>query len=748
MRDDDQVSYKRYSSAAELERLVAEDLALLLSERFGASGPAGSEDRSDDRAGAPLPLPPTPTFGRAQLVRSVLERIDAGARCVTLTGPGGVGKTRLAVEVARARAEAEPAREVHVVSLAPVDDPELALRTVAEALGAWVEGTRSLVRTLIDHLEARRTLLVLDNLEQVLGIGPALAEVLAHCPGLVALVTSRQALGLRVEQEVAVEPLGIGEGTALGPAVELFLERASAAGRGATAMGDDLPAVVELCRRLDGLPLAIEPAAARARLVPPRTMLARLEDGHDLPPAPGGDRPTRQRTLRATLEWSHDLLTEPERRAFAAFGAFEGGATLEAAEEVCGGAGEAVLDALLSLADKSLLRVEPDPHGQPRLSMLETVRAFARERLEASPEREAVRRRHLDLFLTLAWVAHPHLCGPGQRAWAARLDPERADLRRAVRTALELDDPAAVVGLSWGVYVYFWIRDAEAEPGAWLEAAARSARALDPIVEAELRSLLALNRNARGDFSRAEEDLAWALEVFRREGMDFMAAVALKELATARFVADETPDRAVVALEESSRLFDRVDHDWGVALSETLLGTVLATSGDLAAAERHHLRSLERARAIDSDQLIIQGLHQLALVRLLEGRPDDAVALLAEAVPLVVREHFQVPAAYCLDVLGGVAVRTGQPGVGAEALHVADAVRTRLGAPLWPTLALLVASFSADAEAALDPAHREAAREAAGASTDPFTALGTLLDRLDASAVADRAGLPVGESAP
>ncbi|OWY61104.1 hypothetical protein B7486_65585, partial [cyanobacterium TDX16] len=259
-----------------------------------------------------------------------------------------------------------------------------------------------------------------------------------------------------------------------------------------------------------------------------------------------------------------------------------------------------------------------------------------------------------------------------------------------------------MVELAWGVYVYFWIRDAEAEPGAWLEAAAAHVDELSRVGQAELRSLLALNRNSKGEFHRTEDDLVWSLDVFRDEGMSFMAAVTLKELGTVRYVVDEAPERAVAALEESSALFESVEHDWGVALTETMLGTMLAVSGDLVGGEAHHLRSLERSRAIDSDQLVVQALHQLGMVRVLEGRAHEAVELVAEAATIVVREGFQVPATACLDVLGAAAVRLGDVAVGVDALLTAAAVRRRLGAAPWPTIARFVDAMTAEAVARMD----------------------------------------------
>jgi predicted ATPase len=717
-------SYKRFSTPEELARLVSDDLAVMLTERFVAATSPASTGIGQRPVHAP-PVPLTPTVGRDESIRQVAAMLAGSERLVTLTGPGGVGKTRVALEVARALREDFP-DEIHFVPLAAVRDAGLALRTIAEQLEVRTEGARPVRDALVEHLHDRRCLLVLDNLEQVASVGAELVEVLGKAGGVRVLATSRHVLRVRGEREVALSPLPLpGE---LGdvrqePAVRLFVERATAAAPGFLLTEDNLAPVAELCRRLDGLPLAIELAAARTRLLPPARLLERLDRSGTVLAGAAADAPERQRTLRATLDWSYQLLTPAEQAMLAWLSVFSGGFTLSAAEAVCSrDAAVDVLETIASLLDKSLLVVDEVGSDEPRLRMLETVRAYAAEKLDERGEGGRLHDAHLRHIRHWADRAQPHLCGPGQREWALRVDPERANLRAAVATALEHEDDAAVIELVWDVYVYYWIRDAVEEPESWMAAVAAGGRPLDELQQAKLRSLQTLTRISRGDYTDAREHLTSALEVFRARGMDFEAAVTLKEVANVAYVLDRDPAAAAAALRESSELFEKVHHDWGVALIETMLGTVLAVSGDLDAAERHHRRSLERASLIGNEPIMVQALHQLALVRVLAGRHDEATAFLDDAAPRVRHAELRSAATYCLDVIAALALERGDAATAADALAVANRVRDVLRTPVWPTMESFVAELSRRTRAALG---EEAAFEAPEAvpDGDPFTAL-------------------------
>ena len=413
-------SYRSFRSTRELGRLVRDDLALLLSERFAtpvpsaapAAAPAATETRLPRRS---WPTPSTSLLGREDDIAelsSLLESPDV--RLVTLTGPGGIGKTRLAIAVGAALDGA--GRRTEFVPLASITDPALVLPRVAAAVGAPIEGTRSALDTLIEHFAQTPTLLVLDNLEQVTGAATELDQLLAACPDVTILATSRTVLRLRAEREYPVEALMVPafaerpplEELAALPAVRLFVDRARAVRHDFTLDDTNAAAVMEICRRLDGLPLAIELAAARTRVLAPVALLARLEHVLDSLGTGPVDLPERQRTLRATVEWSFGLLDDMERELVEALSVFADGWTIDAATRVVARTEDETLDLLDALAGHSLVSVVADDGG-PRFRMLVTVRELAAERLAAGDAGADVARRHAEYFAEL--VTRRHVAG-------------------------------------------------------------------------------------------------------------------------------------------------------------------------------------------------------------------------------------------------------------------------------------------------------------------------------------------------
>ena len=372
-----------------------------------------------------LPVQPTALIGREREVATVREcLLEPETRLLTLTGPGGTGKTRLALQVSAEVLEAFP-DGVFFVNLAPISDPALVLPTIAQTLGVTEAGSQPLRDTLHAFLHDKQLLLLLDNFEQVVEAASMLSELLAACALVRMLVTSRAALHLRAERLYAVPPLALPETTPLPPlamltqyeAVRLFIERAQDVKSDFAVTNETAPAVAEICVRLDGLPLAIELAAPRVRLFTPQALLTRLS--HRLGVLTGGaqDLPARQRTLRATIDWSYSLLSEEEQRLFARLSVFAGGRTLDAIEAICNPDGMLdVLGGVESLLEKSLLG-QTEIEGETRFTLLETLHEYARERLEASVEAEAMRRAHAAYFLALAKEAEPALKGPEQAAW-------------------------------------------------------------------------------------------------------------------------------------------------------------------------------------------------------------------------------------------------------------------------------------------------------------------------------------------
>jgi predicted ATPase len=428
IRTQEVASYQKFATPEELAERIANDLALLLTERFART----PETPADSRL-APLPVPRSRLIDRepelAQAV-ALLQREDVGL--VTLTGPGGVGKTRLALQVA---AELAPQFAVGAafISLASLTDPKLVVPTVARALGLSEVGNEAaLDERLLEYLRPREVLLVLDNTEQLLATtAPLAAQALELAPRLKLLVTSREPLRVRDEQIVPVQPLALPDPAQVPdlaqlseiPSVALFVERAREANPAFALTPDNAATIVELCQRLDGLPLALELAAARVALLTPTALLARLERRLPLLSRGARDLPQRQQTLRNTIAWSYDLLEAGEQQLFRHLAVFVGGFTLEAVQAVClpdatGASSEqgdeegAVLEQLAQLLDKSLVQTQQGTSGEPRFTLLETIREYAAEQLQASREGAAVQERHVQYFLRLAEEALPHWYRP------------------------------------------------------------------------------------------------------------------------------------------------------------------------------------------------------------------------------------------------------------------------------------------------------------------------------------------------
>ncbi|KAA0226089.1 hypothetical protein EDS67_20525 [candidate division KSB1 bacterium] len=369
-------------------------------------------------------------------------------RLITLTGPGGTGKTRLSLQVAT-NVLANFDDGVFFVSLAPINDPALVLSTIAETLGVITSTLRSLSESLIAHVAEKRLLLVLDNFEQIVAAAPSVAELLGACPQLKILVTSRVVLHLTGEHEFAVQPLATPdpkqslslEALTHFAAIELFKQRAQSVQPEFAITDENAKAVAAICYRLDGLPLAIELAAARLKIFSPQTILTRLEKRLELLKGGPRDVPARHQTLRQAIAWSDDLLEAEEKILFRRLAVFAGGCSLEAAEAVCSArhdvAGPA-LDGIAALVDKSLLRQDRAADREPRFMMLETIREYALERLQASADWEATRRAHAHFFLALAERAEPQLTGSEQKAWCDQLAREHGAFaaRRARRHPL------------------------------------------------------------------------------------------------------------------------------------------------------------------------------------------------------------------------------------------------------------------------------------------------------------------------
>jgi predicted ATPase/DNA-binding CsgD family transcriptional regulator len=579
-------------------------------------------------------------------VASRLQRPEV--RLFTLTGAGGVGKTRLALAVAE---DLLPHFEdgVFFVDLAPITDPALVPSAIAGALELGEPARKTLVESLVDHLRARSMLLVLDNFEQVLAAAPLVAELLATCLRLKVLATSRAALRLSHEHEFPVPPLALPDPKRLPDlealsqfeAVTLFIQRARAARPDFAVTDASAPAVAELCARLDGLPLAIELAAARIKLLSPQALLARLVGAHGRAPLQlltGGaqDVPARQQTLRDTIQWSYNLLEPDECVLFARLAVFAGGCGLEAAEAVCTIDDDLsidVLDGLSLLVDQSLLRQTEGPEGEPRFGMLETIREYAAERLEVSGDAEEVGRRHAEYYLAFAQRAEPELLGPRQGAWLERLEREHDNLRAALGWAIERDEAGLGLQLAASLWRFWELRGHLREGQDWLERMLARWPAAPTGARAQALNSAGNLANVRGEYGRAEALFEEALALRREIGSRREIADYLHNLGTVVLQRRDF-ERMEALLQESLSIYRELEYEHGVALSLTIWGVMSRNRGDPERARAYYQGSLALFRALGDVSHSALVLNNLARIERDQGEWERAIALCAESLAI------------------------------------------------------------------------------------------------------------------
>jgi predicted ATPase/class 3 adenylate cyclase len=580
-----------------------------------------------------LPLQPTPFLGRDQEVRDVVALVRRPeVRLLTLTGAGGTGKTRLALQAAADLLD-DFADGVFFVPLASLADPALIPSAIAQVLGVREEGERSLTDRLRDHLAPQELLLLLDNVEHLLEAAPAIGDLLATVPRLKVLATSRIPLRLRAEREYPVPPLGLPRRTHLPPlehltqydAVRLFIERAQAIKPDFVLDTENAAAIVEICHRLDGLPLAIELAVARVRLLPPQAMLARLEQR--LPLLTGGarDAPRRQQTLRDTIAWSYDLLGEAEQRLFRRIAVFAGGATFAAAEAVANLDGDLdVFGGLERLVEQNLLRQSTGPGDEPRVGMLETVREFGLEQLEAAGEAEIVHARHGQQMLALFAEGDVHLMSGRQFGpWMRRLATEHDNLRASLSWLRGPGDAETGLQLVGAASLFWYISGHWREGLGWLERMLAGHGEASPGARAKALIGLGFLAHHLGDDARPLPALEEALAVFRRLGNDYEAGYALFWLG---IVAENRGDYAQAAawLEESLQIARAGGDQIATAWLSYHLGSVAFGRGDLAAARRLFQEALVWSRQVGAPYAIASALWALGLLATIEGEHGRA----------------------------------------------------------------------------------------------------------------------------
>ncbi len=685
----------------------------------------------ENRPTAAFPTSLTSFVGREREIAGLRERLQQpGVRLVTVTGTGGVGKTSLAVHVAAEMAAAF-ANGTAFVSLVPVHDPALVATTILNTLGQQVHGAASPTTALIQHLATRQMLLVLDNFEQVLDAAPLVAQLLAACPMLAMLVTSRAPLRIAGEWEYPLVPLALPsdddaanvEQIAATAAVALFVERARAVRPGFRLTTDNAAIVAEICRRLDGLPLAIELAAARIRHVPPATMLDRLSHRLAFLSHGARDAPARHQTLRDTIAWSYGLLSPEEQQIFRAGSIFRGGWTLDAIEHVVGEhLATSVVDGMDQLAEHSLVRVLEQPNGDLRYDMLETIREFGLEQLDTSAERRALSQRYERYFAALAQQAGPELQGPDQRRWFTILRREHDNVRAALAGLLERGAGTIALEVAVAIATFWRSQGYSIEGRLWLERALAAADDAPAALRAEACFDIGIVARSQGDSAEAERVMTIAVSLYREasdqagltnsiSGLAWNAIYlgqyerandlleyavnAARSSGDERLIADMLADQSVgwatigeygmakAAAEESTLLWRAIGDRRSLSQALGYLGFIWLWEGDVDRAEQVGRECLAIAEDIE-DGLVSFANELLATIALERGDFERAGKLFRFSLrPSQTQQDFMTMAE-CLEGLAGVAGGYGNVARGAVLLGAAEAVREHYGSPVPP----------------------------------------------------------------
>jgi len=651
--------------------------------------PEGAPSRLDT-----LPAQPTPFIGRDRDIEAVRARLlDLDTRLLTLTGPGGTGKTRLALQAAAAASDAF-ADGAFFVPLAPLSDPALVLPTIAQVLGIGESPGQTIGDILAVALHGKRLLLILDNFEQVLPAATPVLALLANVPTLTTLATSREPLHVRGERLYPVRPLTVPlpplpslEAVSQYEAVRLFIARAQDVLPDFVITNETAPAVAEICARLDGLPLAIELVARHSRALSPEALLARLSSRLKMTTGGTRDVDLRQKTLRDTIDWSYSLLDRSEQILFTQLGIFIGGCSIDAVASICHVDGDLAsdpLDRLESLFDKSLLRVEEGVRGEPRFMMLETIAEYARERLNANKEeKNQLEELYASYYLTFAENAAAHLMGPEQSEWLGRLEEEHDNLRAVLRSAYDqrkIDVGLRLAGVLWR---FWYMRSHWSEGRGYLEELLSIDEDTLSATHARALSGAGTLAWAQGDYTMAqvfyERCLAQQRSLRDTDGI-VRALGNLGNLACDQ----EDYDRAELFYEEALRLSQQLNEPWLEATGGGNLGLVMHARGDYARARDLQERALTIHRSISNVYGVAHSCKNLANVAIEEADPKLARTYLQESLSLWQEIGTTREVADCFESMARVLMLEGRPTRAAYALGAAEALRLASGTPIPP----------------------------------------------------------------
>jgi predicted ATPase/DNA-binding CsgD family transcriptional regulator len=635
-----------------------------------------------------LPQEPTPLVGRTREL-TTLARLMSHTRLLTLVGPPGTGKTRLALHVAHTQLH-EFRNGVYFVSLAPISHPTLVLNSIASAVGINQAPEQTMLDTLKHVLAESEMLLVLDNFEHVLDAAPDIAELLAAAPRLKVLATSREPLHLYGEQEYAVPPLELPHPDRLDldaladcEAIALFLQQARAVRPDFQLTTENALDIAKICVRLEGLPLVIELAAARIKLLSPRVLLERLSNRLDTLTGGAQNLPVRQQTLRNTIEWSYHLLDEGEKVLFARLAVFAGGWTLEAAENICGhDLPIPLLDGLASLLDKSLIQQVRDASDGTRFMMLETIREYALQCLRVSGEEQALRARHADWFTDFAETTGSSIHSGYRAAGLTSLETEHNNFRAVLGWSLDGNpEPGlrliAALGMCWRVRSYL------VEGYHWAQQLLKITTPVAPEVRAHaLASTSRLLACYLGKFDEGEQMAREAIALGRQSGDELATAKALYALGTA--IMKDAPAQARVYVEEAQALFQALGDEWGIANSYNVLGEAARIEGDYDTAKTFYLQALPMLQRDGNLWEANVVLTNLAYVAVRQGDCERACALFMQGLANSQELGDKLSIANCLAGLAGVHGIIGQAERAAQILGAVEAMWDSMGAALQP----------------------------------------------------------------
>ena len=617
IRDENAASYKYFQTPDELKELVENDLILLLTEYFETA--RSDEERSGGVSPSALtnvPIPRNLLIGREQELEtacSLLLREDVGL--VTLTGPAGTGKSRLGIQIALDLRD-QFKDGVYLVVLESIRDPGLVITTIARTLNITeTTGRLSLLEPLKSFMCGKQMLLLLDNFEHVLPAAPYIADLLEACPKIKILVTSRASLHLRAEKELPIQPLTVpplGERFELQPlsqysSVQLFIQRCQGVKADFQVTNKNASAIAEICHRLDGLPLAIELAAARIKLLPPHMLLSRLERRFEVLRGGTKDLPERQKTMYSAIDWSYNLLDENDKQLFRRLSVFNGGWTVDAAEAVCSLENQVqfdILDGLERLLDNNLLKSPDEEQSELRFKMLESIREFGHDRLLESGEGETIFQRHAQFFTSLAEQAENEKFGLEiQHGWRLRLEPELDNLRAAMSWALENGNHACALRIATGLWRFWWTHGSWQEGIQWMEHGLASSEPCPEEIRAKALTRMGWMLDKVGDNPYAIASLQEAEDLWRQIDDQAGLALALSNLGAIMLLVD--PDKGIIKLEEALSIRRTLSDQRGVYATLMNLGLAVEHQGNRKRAVELFSESLEKARQVKDEYSMV-----------------------------------------------------------------------------------------------------------------------------------------------